>query len=140
MELIRKFQNINKNDANLESTDLIIEYPEGAQFQGSSLFGSLRERKSIGTINAHKTYEDDIPLALFGQEGDRKEVKVTLEYRVVGSNAIFVASKNYAVFITAGNFRFSFIIRFRVTLIWHQKVFLSAHYKLMRCFQIEHYL
>jgi len=91
----------NKNDANLESTDLIIEYPEGAQFQGSSLFGSLRERKSIGTINAHKTYEDDIPLALFGQEGDRKEVKVTLEYRVVGSNAIFVASKNYAVFISS---------------------------------------
>ena len=47
-----------------------------------------RTRKAIGTIEAGKTYIETTKLVLYGEQGTTREVKIRLQYRVPGSNAI----------------------------------------------------
>lgn len=76
----------NGNPAPLELADLILEYPETSLVDGER----HRERVSLGTIGAGETAERDFSLQLFGEEGEERPITAKIEYRVAGSNAIFV--------------------------------------------------
>lgn len=91
----------NKNNADLEFADLIVEYPEGAEIKGNREQDLLRTRTALGTVPKGHVLEKLVGTTLFGQEGDEKEIKATLEYRIAGSNAIFVSEKKYSVFISS---------------------------------------
>ena len=94
----------NKNNVALEFSDLLIEFPQGTRV-GKSLEEELaRFRKSLGTIPARDTVEETVDAVFFGQEGDDKEIAITLEYRAQGSNAIFVADKKYQVHVSESPF------------------------------------
>lgn len=94
----------NKNNTALESSDLLIEFPEGTRVAKNLEEELTRFRKSLGTIAPHKTVTETIDAALFGQEGDEKEIAITLEYRAADSNAIFVAEKKYQIHISSSPF------------------------------------
>jgi len=96
----------NRNNIALEFSDLLIEYPEGTVV-GSPGANSLRIRRSVGTISAGNILKEAARATFFGSEGDQKKVLVTLEYRVKGSNAIFVVEKEYSVFISSSPIRLS---------------------------------
>src|SRR3989338_7362627 len=96
----------NRNNIALEFSDLLIEYPEGTVV-GSPGENSLRIRRSVGTIPAGNILKEAARATFFGSEGDQKKVLVTLEYRVKGSNAIFVVEKEYSVFISSSPIRLS---------------------------------
>jgi len=76
----------NNNSAPLELADLVMEYPR-TSLEGGDV---IRERIAIDTIKAGESVERDFKVALFGQEGERRPITAKLEYRVAGSNAIFV--------------------------------------------------
>ena len=89
----------NNNSVNLELTDLIIEYPSGtlsADDRGTNL-NSVRE--SLDTIRAGSSTTNIFKSVLFGNEGDTKEILVTIEYRAEDSNAIFFKERKYEVLI-----------------------------------------
>ncbi len=94
----------NKNNTALEFSDLLIEFPQGTRVAKNLEEELTRFRKSIGTIAPHKTVTETVDAALFGQEGDEKEITITLEYRAEDSNAIFVAEKKYQTHINASPF------------------------------------
>jgi hypothetical protein len=89
----------NKNNSPLELADLVLEYPKGSDNDSSSDPERLRE--SLGTIPAGAVRNDNLKVTLFGEQGSTRTIKVTLEYRVAGSNAIFVKEKPYDVNITS---------------------------------------
>lgn len=89
----------NKNSAALELVDLLIEYPKGAATDFNS--GTERLRESIGTIPAGRVSNNNIKVNLFGEQGSIKPIKVSIEYRVEGSNSIFIKEKDYAVSISS---------------------------------------
>ena len=91
----------NRNNTDLELADLLLEYPEGARITLALEKDSSRTRTALGTVRSGQISRSTVRTTLFGQEGDEKEIKATLEYRVVGSNAIFVAEKKYVVFISS---------------------------------------
>lgn len=76
----------NNNPTNIETADIIFEYPV------TSLPGSeqTRQRVSIDTVRAGDTVFEDFDIQLFGEEGEERLLTAKLEYRVAGSNAIFV--------------------------------------------------
>lgn len=79
----------NQNSVPIQSATLIIEYPQGTQSvaePGKELF---RDRKSIDRIGAGQVVNVDTKALVFGEENEEKEVKVSVEYRVEGSNATF---------------------------------------------------
>ena len=89
----------NKNETNIELADLIIEYPENSMPVPSSAGGvkNLYERRPIGMIKAGETIEQTIKAYLFGEKDSEKKIKLTLEYRPEGSNAILAKTGERSV-------------------------------------------
>lgn len=89
----------NKNNAALELVDMIVEYPKGALNDFSK--DTERIRETIGTIPAGRISSNNVKVNLFGEQGSTKPIKVSIEYRLEGSNSIFVKEKDYAVSISS---------------------------------------
>ena len=90
---------INKNNSALDLVDLVVEYPKGGGVDLS--FDTEHFRTSLGTIPAGATRNENLKLILFGEQGSVRPIKITLEYRVAGSNAIFLKEKLFQVNITS---------------------------------------
>ncbi len=89
----------NRNNSPLELVDLVLEYPKNSQAGLSQ--DNEHFRASLGTIPAGGIKSENIKLVLFGEQGSMRQIKISLEYRVEGSNAIFVKDKFYEVSINS---------------------------------------
>ncbi len=96
-ELPLQIQITNKNSVKLEYADLLVEYQRGAG-AGEDIY---RERIGVGDIPAGDIVKELLNVTLFGQQGTTRDIKIALEYRVPGSNAIFVKEKIYTVNISS---------------------------------------
>ncbi len=89
----------NKNTLALDLVDLVVEYPKSSS---GDLSGEVeRIRESLGTIPSGAIRNENIKVILFGEQGSVRPIRITLEYRVEGSNAIFVKEKLYEVNINS---------------------------------------
>jgi hypothetical protein len=89
----------NKNSLALLLVDLVVEYPRSS---AGDLSGEVdRIRQSLGTIPSGAVRNENIKVTLFGEQGSVRPIRITLEYRVEGSNAIFVKEKLYEVNINS---------------------------------------
>ncbi len=88
----------NRNKVALELVDLIIEYPKSS---GDFLGNTERTRQALGTVPAGSIRSENIKVVLFGEQGSLRPVKISIEYRVADSNAIFVKDKIYEVSISS---------------------------------------
>lgn len=89
----------NRNNSALDLVDLVIEYPKSGT--NAATADTERFRESLGSIPAGTTRNENVKLVLFGEQGDIRNIKVAIEYRVSGSNAIFVKEKPYEVTISS---------------------------------------
>lgn len=92
----------NKNSSALELVDLLIEYPKSSSKNSSD--GAItmeRYRESLGTISSGALRNENVKLVFFGEQGSIVPIKISIEYRVEGSNAIFVVDKIYEVSINS---------------------------------------
>ncbi|MES2315468.1 MAG: hypothetical protein V4486_01900 [Patescibacteria group bacterium] len=89
----------NKNTSPLQLVDLVVEYPKSSETLSGS--DTERIRESLGTIDAGAIRNENIKVVLFGEQGTVRPIKVSIEYRVEGSNAIFVKEKSYDVNINS---------------------------------------
>src|SRR3989338_1971896 len=89
----------NRNAVALELADLVVEYPRNS---GGELIGDTeRILVSLGTITPGQVHNKNIKVILFGEQSSVRPVKFSLEYRVEGSNAIFVKEKIFEVNINS---------------------------------------
>jgi hypothetical protein len=91
----------NNNTTTLETTDLLIEYPEGTRNAEDITKELPRVRESLGNIEKGEQVSRTLDAVLFGEEGTIKKIVVSVEYRVEGSNAIFVKERSYEVEISS---------------------------------------
>lgn len=96
-DLPLQVQIVNKNNTDLDLVDLVVEYPKSSV--GDLTEGTERLRESIGTIPAGAIHNENVNVILYGEQGSIRPVRVAIEYRVEGSNAIFVKEKMYEVTI-----------------------------------------
>jgi hypothetical protein len=89
----------NKNNSALDLVDLVVEYPKGSSPDLSTDTERLRE--SLGTIPSGAVRNENLKLVLFGEQGSVRPIRISIEYRVAGSNAIFVKEKMYEVNISS---------------------------------------
>ncbi len=90
---------VNKNASPLELADLFVEYDKGGD--AGSGASHVRLLNSLGTIGGGKTSTKNIFLTLYGAEGSIKNVDFTLQYRIHGSNAVFVKKTTFPVTISS---------------------------------------
>jgi hypothetical protein len=96
-ELPLQIRVANRNRVNLDIADLLIEYSRGTG--GTS--DIVRERISLGKVSSGSIVDDIVSIIVFGEQGTVRDVLFSLEYRVPGSNAIFVKELNYPVTIAS---------------------------------------
>lgn len=89
----------NKNTLALDLVDLVIEYPKNSSENISG--ESERIREALGTIPSGAIRNENVKVVLFGEQGSIMPIKISIEYRVEGSNAIFVKEKIYEVNINS---------------------------------------
>jgi hypothetical protein len=98
-ELPLQVEVVNKNASALELSDLFIEYDKGGD--ATSGASHVRDLNSLGTIDAGKTSSKSFFVTLYGEQGSTKNVDFTLQYRLHGSNAIFVKKTSFVVTINS---------------------------------------
>jgi hypothetical protein len=91
----------NRNPVALELADMLVEYPDGTRSAVDAREPLLRLREPLGTIEPGQEVRKTIRASLFGQENDTKDIAVTIEYRIEGSNAIFFKEEGYRVIISS---------------------------------------
>jgi hypothetical protein len=79
----------NQNPVGLESVTLIIKYPSGARTAEEPVENLFEQRIWLDTIAAGEAKNIPIQFAMYGEEGDEKEIQATLEYRLSDSNGTF---------------------------------------------------
>ncbi len=90
---------VNRNNSPILLADLVVKYPKSSQAILSENSDHLRV--SLGTIPAGGVKNENVKLVLFGEQGSIRPIKISLEYRVEGSNAIFVKEKDFEVSINS---------------------------------------
>lgn len=90
---------INRNSSPLDLVDLVVEYPRSSS--GVLSEENERMRESLGTIPAGGLRNENVKLILYGEQGSVRPIKISLEYRVEGSNAIFIKEKIHEVSINS---------------------------------------
>ncbi|MEK7553046.1 MAG: hypothetical protein AAB505_02990 [Patescibacteria group bacterium] len=90
----------NHNTAALQAVDLVVEYPAGTRAATDLAKVLTRERWALGTIKPGAVISQDIRAVVFGEKEAEQEIKVTAEYRLADSNAIFDKVFLYRYLIT----------------------------------------
>ena len=90
---------VNRNNANLELVNLIVEYPSGASDDVTEM--TRLPKETIGTINKGEGVTRSVKVKLYGEEKSIRNVKVSMEYHPQGSNAIFTKEAYYPVTISS---------------------------------------
>lgn len=85
----------NQNAVAMNLTDLLVEYPTGTRSEQDVSVDLPRIRESLGTIEPGESVNRTLKAVMFGERGAQLEVKVTAEYRVPSSNAVFQSSSTY---------------------------------------------
>lgn len=92
---------INNNNVALQSASLFVEYPVGTKSKKDSFKELSREKFSIERIDPGATHYQTIEPVFFGEKESIKEIKISLEYRVEKSSAIFLKEKKYELSISS---------------------------------------
>ncbi len=87
----------NKNNADLQLATMTIDYPEGTRTFEDQTVALSHQKIAIGSVGLGQNVTKNIKAVLFGQTGDIKEIKITVEYGLKGSNASFNKTKIYQV-------------------------------------------
>ena len=95
----------NNNPVPLQTVDLIIEYPEGSKAAGDLKTAQVRTREYLGDIDSGEIVKRKQTVALFGPEGEEKEIEARIEYRLPETSAIFERKKSFDVALQSSPIR-----------------------------------
>lgn len=91
----------NGNNTDLVLANFSVQYPQGSRDPEDTSKTLTYEREDLGVIGAGDEAVRNVRVVLLGSTGEVKEVKVSVEYKVKGSNATFYKDKIFQV--TIGN-------------------------------------
>ncbi|OHA93534.1 MAG: hypothetical protein A3E02_02280 [Candidatus Zambryskibacteria bacterium RIFCSPHIGHO2_12_FULL_38_34] len=92
---------INNNNVDLDSASLTVEYATGTRSSIDLTKELNQERFVLGKIKSGESYNKNIRAVFFGQKDDIKQLKISLEYRVQNSSALFYKDKIYEINISS---------------------------------------
>jgi hypothetical protein len=114
----------NGNTASLELTRLIVSYPNGTRSPADFTTAQPQWTQSLGTIHPGETRRGVAYAVLNGTQGSQGSIKVELQYRLNGSNAVFTASNDYA--FTYGSAPLSVVVEGNTQTVSGQPIELTA--------------
>src|SRR3989344_339668 len=89
----------NQNNTDLELANFSVQYPQGSRSAADTSQSLTYEKENLGVIKAGAETVRNVRFVLLGAAGETKEVKLSVEYKVKGSNATFYKDKLYELTI-----------------------------------------
>ncbi|MBX4195730.1 hypothetical protein KW796_02110 [Candidatus Parcubacteria bacterium] len=89
----------NKNNAPLDTVNLKVIYPEGTRSAEDTTKSLTFTKEVLEALGAGDKVTRTEKAVFFGSEGEQKNVRVSVDYRVKGSNAIFTKEKVFELTI-----------------------------------------
>lgn len=90
----------NSNKVSVDAATLLVEYPTGF-YSDTDKSELLRTSKDLGIIAPGQSLSENIDAIVYGEENTSKDVAVTLEYRMAGSNATLRKTATYSIKISS---------------------------------------
>lgn len=97
----------NKNNADLDPANFSVQYPSGSREVEDTSKTLTYTQEELGEIKAGREAVRNAKMLIFGSQGEVKEIKFSVEYKVKGSNATFYKDKIYEVTIGEAPITFS---------------------------------
>lgn len=94
-------QVVNKNNVDLESADLAIDFPAGTTNPIDSTQELKTYRGLLGDIKAGGSAQKTVDAIMFGEENLQKQIAVSVTYKVKGSTTLFTKKTSYDVLINS---------------------------------------
>jgi hypothetical protein len=94
-------QVFNKNNIQLNTVDFAVDFPLGAVDPIDTTKDLKQFRQLMGDIKPGGVSQKTISAVLYGEENSKKEMTVTISYRVSGSSAVFQKQKTFEVIINS---------------------------------------
>lgn len=91
----------NRNPVTVMSTTLMAEFPDTARSPENEEQPFTHYEDTVGDILPGETGTRSVRAVLYGSEGERTVIPIRFEYRIEGSNAVFVKEAEYEVQITS---------------------------------------
>lgn len=91
----------NNNNVTLSGADLGITFPLGAKEATDTSLAAKRVQEYLGDILPGQTIKKNYKIALLGVENEKKDIVITLEYKVPGSNSLFNKVKTFSTLISS---------------------------------------
>lgn len=92
---------INNNNTNLQAASILIKYPEGTRSSVDLSKKIDQDRFALNTIKPGESYSQNIKVVFFGEKDTLKQLKISLEYRIENSSALFYKEKIHEISISS---------------------------------------
>lgn len=92
---------VNKNPTPLEETLLTVDFPEGTRSAEDVLQPYPRYTEELGALPSGGRMTRTVRAVLFASAGETVRLPLSLSYRTVGSNSVFVKKEIYELTITS---------------------------------------
>lgn len=89
----------NNNNAALDSVNFNIIYPDGTRSAENPTEELTHRKETLEGIGAGDRITKIERAVFLGAEGDVKEIRITVDYKVAGSNAVFTKEKEFELTI-----------------------------------------
>lgn len=94
-------QVVNKNNVDLQSADLAVDFPVGTTDPNDSTQELKTFRELLGDIKAGGSAKKTVSAIMFGEENLQKQIAVSVTYKVKGSTTLFTKKTSYDVLINS---------------------------------------
>lgn len=91
----------NNNPVPITATSLSVDFPESARTPDAVETPLNHYEDTAGDIASGETGQRTVRVVLFGGENEHLTIPIRFEYRVAGSNAVFVKETTYDVVVTS---------------------------------------
>lgn len=91
----------NENNIELQNVDMSVDFPSGTVDPTDSLKELKNYREVIPNIIPGGIGQKTIKAVLYGEENSKRTIKVSIEYKVTGSNATFQKEKTFDLLISS---------------------------------------
>ncbi len=91
----------NNNNVTLVGADLGLDFPSSARNTQDSSEPAKRVQQFLGDILPGQTVKKNFSVILFGLENEKEDIKISLEYKISGSNSLFNKTKNFTTLISS---------------------------------------
>lgn len=91
----------NKNNVDLQSADLALDFPAGATDPADPTQELRTYRELLGDIPAGASVRKTVKAIIFGEENLQKQIGASVTYKVKGSTTLFTKKTSYEVLINS---------------------------------------